>query len=90
MKAVEDDVAHDQVIAWYAGAVAELDAVVDEPTDVLGGLYDNALFENGPGHGARVPADSTTAAVRARPPGHPSGRRDGCRHAPSATMTTST
>lgn len=48
--AVEDDVAHDQVLAWYAGAVAELDAVVDEPTGVLGGLYDNALFENGHGH----------------------------------------
>ncbi|MFW3172840.1 MerR family transcriptional regulator [Geodermatophilus sp. CPCC 206100] len=48
--AVEDDVAHDHVVAWYAGAMAELDAVVDEPTGVPGGLYDNALFEVGSGH----------------------------------------
>ncbi|WP_369255220.1 MerR family transcriptional regulator [Geodermatophilus amargosae] len=48
--AVEDDVAHDQVLAWYAGAMAELDAVVGEPTGVPGGLYDNALFEDGGGH----------------------------------------
>ena len=26
--AVEDDVHHDDVLAWYAGAMAELDAVV--------------------------------------------------------------
>ncbi|MGY1690629.1 MerR family transcriptional regulator [Geodermatophilus sp. SYSU D01105] len=48
--AVEDDVAHDDVLAWYAGAVAELDAVVEEPTGPPGGLYDNALFETGHGH----------------------------------------
>ena len=48
--AVEDDVAHEEVIAWYAGAMAELDAVVHEPTGVPGGLYDNALFEEGRGH----------------------------------------
>jgi DNA-binding transcriptional MerR regulator len=48
--AVEDDVAHDQLLAWYAGAMAELDAVVREPTGVPGGLYDNALFEAGRGH----------------------------------------
>src|SRR3712207_2901142 len=48
--AVEDDVQHDDVLAWYAGAMAELDAVVDEPTGVPGGLYDNALFETGRGH----------------------------------------
>ncbi len=48
--AVEDDVSHDQVLSWYAGAMAELDAVVDEPTGVPGGLYDNALFEIGRGH----------------------------------------
>jgi DNA-binding transcriptional MerR regulator len=48
--AVEDDVDHDHVIAWYAGAMAELDAVVDAPTGVPGGLYDNALFEDGHGH----------------------------------------
>jgi DNA-binding transcriptional MerR regulator len=48
--AVEGDVAHDDVLAWYSGAMAELDAVVGKPTGVPGGLYDNALFENGRGH----------------------------------------
>jgi len=48
--AVEDDVAHDEVLAWYAGAMAELDAVVENPAGVPGGLYDNALFEEGRGH----------------------------------------
>jgi DNA-binding transcriptional MerR regulator len=48
--AVEDDVDHDHVITWYAGAMAELDALVQEPTGVPGGLYDNALFEGGHGH----------------------------------------
>ncbi|WP_091770953.1 MerR family transcriptional regulator [Blastococcus aurantiacus] len=48
--AVEDDVAHDEVLAWYAGAMAELDAVVGDGTGVPGGLYDNALFEQGCGH----------------------------------------
>jgi DNA-binding transcriptional MerR regulator len=48
--AVEDDVAHDHVLDWYAGAMAELDAVVREPNGPPGGLYDNALFETGRGH----------------------------------------
>ncbi|MFS0701543.1 MerR family transcriptional regulator [Cellulomonas sp. 179-A 4D5 NHS] len=48
--AVEDDVAHDEVLAWYAGATAELDAAVDRPAGAPGGLYDNALFEEGRGH----------------------------------------
>ncbi|HSU00939.1 MAG TPA: MerR family transcriptional regulator [Nocardioides sp.] len=48
--AVEDDVDHDDVLAWYAGAMAELDAAVGEPTGAPGGLYDNALFELGRGH----------------------------------------
>ncbi|MBO1750357.1 MerR family transcriptional regulator [Actinotalea sp. BY-33] len=48
--AVEGDVAHHDVMAWYAGAIAELDAVVDTPTGVPGGLFDNALFEDGRGH----------------------------------------
>lgn len=48
--AVEGDVARDDVLAWYAGAMAELDAVVAEPAGVPGGLYDNALFEEGRGH----------------------------------------
>ncbi|GAB2608746.1 MerR family transcriptional regulator [Paractinoplanes abujensis] len=48
--AIEDDVDLDHVIAWYAGAMAELDALVREPTGAPGGLYDNALFELGRGH----------------------------------------
>lgn len=48
--AVEDDVTHDDVLTWYAGAMAELDAAVREPIGVPGGLYDNALFEDGHGH----------------------------------------
>ena len=48
--AVEDDVTLDQVLTWYAGAMAELDAVVGEPDGIPGGLYDNALFEDGSGH----------------------------------------
>jgi len=48
--AVEDDVDHEDVLAWYSGAMAELDAVVGEPTGAPGGLYDNALFETGRGH----------------------------------------
>lgn len=49
---VEDDVAVDDVEAWYAGAMAELDSVLGPTTvdGVPGGLYDNALFEQGRGH----------------------------------------
>ncbi len=48
--AVEDDVRLDEVLDWYAGAMAELDAVVTATGGVPGGLYDNALFEEGRGH----------------------------------------
>ncbi|MFC8193568.1 MerR family transcriptional regulator [Cellulomonas sp. NPDC057328] len=48
--AVEGDVAHDDVLAWYSGATAELDAVVERPTGAPGGLYDDALFTHGRGH----------------------------------------
>lgn len=48
--AVEDDVDRDDVLSWYAGAMAELDAVVPESAGSPGGLYDNALFEAGRGH----------------------------------------
>jgi effector-binding domain-containing protein len=47
---VEGDVEQGDVLRWYAGAMAELDAVVDEPTGAPGGLYDNSLFEVGRGH----------------------------------------
>lgn len=49
--AVEDDVDRAHVLDWYAGAMAELDAVVvPMRTGIPGGLYDNALFETGRGH----------------------------------------
>jgi len=49
--AVEDEVGEDDVVAWYAGAMAELDAALGPPAGhgPPGGLYDNALFENGRG-----------------------------------------
>ena len=48
--AVEDDVRLEDVLTWYSGAMAELDAAVEDPTGAPGGLYDNALFEVGRGH----------------------------------------
>ncbi|MEU6394539.1 MerR family transcriptional regulator [Streptomyces sp. NPDC046939] len=48
--AVEATVADTDVLAWYAGAMAELDAVVSQPEGPPGGLYDNALFTHGRGH----------------------------------------
>jgi DNA-binding transcriptional MerR regulator len=48
--AVAEVVEHDHVLAWYAGAMAEIDAMVDAPTGAPGGMYDNALFEKGRGH----------------------------------------
>ena len=48
--AIEDDVDGDAMAAWYAGALAELGAAVTRPTGPPGGVYDNALFEEGRGH----------------------------------------
>jgi DNA-binding transcriptional MerR regulator len=48
--AVEGDVELDDVLGWYAGAMAELDATLREPVGTPGGVYDNALFEVGRGH----------------------------------------
>lgn len=47
--AVEGEVALDDVLHWYAGAMAEIDAVVPPGDGAPGGLYDNALFETGRG-----------------------------------------
>lgn len=49
--AVEDEVEEDDVIAWYAGAMAELDAALGPMVGAgpPGGLYDNALFAHGRG-----------------------------------------
>lgn len=48
--AIEDDVDSDAMAAWYAGALAELDAAVGTRTGPPGGVYENALFEDGRGH----------------------------------------
>lgn len=48
--AVEDDVDRAHLLGWYAGAMAELDAVVADRSGRPGGLYDNELFESGRGH----------------------------------------
>ncbi|WP_369140912.1 MerR family transcriptional regulator [Modestobacter versicolor] len=47
--AVEAEVDLADVLEWYAGAMAELDAAVPE-RHVPGGLYDNELFTDGRGH----------------------------------------
>ncbi|WP_309133421.1 MerR family transcriptional regulator [Cellulomonas sp.] len=66
--AVEDDVAHADVLAWYSGATAELEAVVDAPSGAPGGLYDNALFEHGRGHVlVHLPTDRPPRVGRVRP-----------------------
>lgn len=50
--AVEDEVDAGDVGAWFAGAMAELDAALGPAADVgpAGGLYDNDLFTHGHGH----------------------------------------
>lgn len=66
--AVEDDVELDAVLGWYAGAMAELDATVADPTGAPGGVYDNALFEVGRGHVlVHVPSDDPPSRGRVRP-----------------------
>ena len=47
--AVADDVDLDDVLSWFAGAAAELEASVSEPTGAPGGTYDDALFQTGRG-----------------------------------------
>lgn len=48
--AVEADLGTDDVLSWYAGAMAELDAALPALPGPPGGVYDNALFEVGRGH----------------------------------------
>ena len=68
--AVEDEVGEDDVVAWYAGAMAELDAVLGPPPGAgpPGGLYDNALFEHGRGRMVLYrPAPEPPTRGRVRP-----------------------
>lgn len=50
--AVQDVVALDDVVDWYAGAMAELDATLGPAADSgpPGGVYENELFTEGRGH----------------------------------------
>jgi DNA-binding transcriptional MerR regulator len=48
--AVSADVHLEHVLSWYAGAAAELQAAVVEPSGAPGGMYDDALFQTGHGH----------------------------------------
>jgi DNA-binding transcriptional MerR regulator len=50
--AIQDTVGIDDVLAWYAGAMAELDAALRGAVDAgpPGGVYDNELFTDDRGH----------------------------------------
>jgi DNA-binding transcriptional MerR regulator len=48
--AVQATVDQNDVLAWYAGAMAELNTAVPTPAGPPGGLYDNQLFTTGRGH----------------------------------------
>lgn len=66
--AVEGEVDLDDVLAWYAGAMAELDAAVGDGDGAPGGVYDNALFESGRGHVlVHRPASLVRPVGRVRP-----------------------
>ena len=47
--AVQASVSLDEVLTWYAGAMAELGAAVSNPAGPPGGVYDNELFTEGHG-----------------------------------------
>jgi DNA-binding transcriptional MerR regulator len=67
--AVEATLHADDVVAWFAGAMAELDAAVPHPSGPPGGLYDDALFAQGRGHAlVHLPVAAPPApAGRVRP-----------------------
>ncbi|GLY52171.1 MerR family transcriptional regulator [Lentzea sp. NBRC 102530] len=67
--AVEAVVEHGEVEAWFAGAVAELQAAVGTTaTGPLGGNYDNALFEEERGRAlVYLPTDAPPRTGRVHP-----------------------
>jgi DNA-binding transcriptional MerR regulator len=66
--AVEAVVDLDDVLTWYAGAMAELDAVVPAPSAAPGGSYDEALFTAGRGLVlVHLPTDAAPTSGRVRP-----------------------
>jgi len=67
---VEDEVDEADVVAWYAGAMAELDAALGRAAGggPAGGLFDNALFEQGRGRMLLYrPADEPPTRGRVHP-----------------------
>lgn len=64
--AVEAVLDHEDVLSWYAGAMAELDAAVGaKATGPPGGSYDNALFEEGRGRAlVYLPTDDAPSTGR--------------------------
>ncbi|KQS65728.1 MerR family transcriptional regulator [Modestobacter sp. Leaf380] len=66
--AVAAVVALDDVLGWYAGAVAELDAVVPHPDGPPGGAYDDELFTAGRGRvQVHLPTGEAPTRGRVRP-----------------------
>ena len=66
--AIEATVDLNEVLGWYAGAMAELEAVVSAPDGAPGGLYDNDLFTEGRGHAlVYLPTVDPPARGRVRP-----------------------
>ncbi len=65
--AVEGHVRLDDVVTWHADARAELDAAVTAPAGAPGGMFDNALFEDGRGRAlVYVPTDDAASGGRVR------------------------
>jgi DNA-binding transcriptional MerR regulator len=70
--AVAGEVRHDEVLDWYAAAMAEIDAAVRttgaRPVGPPGGHYDNALFTHGSGRATVfVPTDVEVRVGRVGP-----------------------
>ena len=62
--AVEGTVELADVLDWYAGAMAELDAAVPDPAGPPGGLFADALFADERGHAlVHLPVTGPVAAV---------------------------
>ena len=68
--AVGATVDHDEVIEWYAGAMAEIDLALRDtaPAGPRGGLFDNALFTDDRGEAVVfVPVERPPTSGRVRP-----------------------
>ena len=70
--AVTGEVDRDEILDWYAAAMAEIDAATAtagvRPVGPPGGQYDNELFTQGSGHATVfVPTDADVSAARVHP-----------------------